>query len=102
VLSALKRLVSAAFKGSRRRKAVVILLIVGVLAAGAAVAIHEFADIDPVTGKRVASRTTYANPDGTYGRTVITYSDGTKREVRSDGSGAACRPDTSGDANAGK
>jgi hypothetical protein len=60
----------------------VILILAGVLAAATGLAIHDIASIDPATGKKVVSRTTYLSHDGAYKVTVITYSDGSKRELR--------------------
>jgi hypothetical protein len=82
VFSAFKRLLAAPWKGSRRRKALVALVATGLLAGASLLAVNHFAHRDPVTGKQEVSRTTYASHDGAYEVTVITYSDGSKREIR--------------------
>ncbi len=84
VLSALMRLASASFGGGRRRRVSLVLVLAAILLGGAGWLLFGGGRVDPDNGKKIANQTTFSSHDGSYKVTVITYADGTRREIRSD------------------
>jgi hypothetical protein len=85
VLSPLKIIVSALRRWGWRRKALAGVLVIAAGAGACLLLADRGGAIDPVNGKKEVSRTTYRSHDGAYQVIEITYSDGSKREIRPEG-----------------
>jgi hypothetical protein len=98
----LKILASALRRGSWRKTALAGALVIAAGLAACLLLVDRGGAIDPVNGKKEVSRTTYRSHDGAYQVIEITYTDGSKREIRPEGPDAKDAPDAQDPKDRGK